>query len=257
MWKRNWNWIVPLLLVCALGACSSPPKTSENTLERAEASRNLGEAYLRENNYSAALKELQKSESLIPKDHFVQYDLGVVYYDLEKYDLAIQHFEKALEIQGDYAPALNSLGNAYAAKGDWDKAIYYYKQAAENLVYATFYLPLTGLGVAYYNKKELNLSERYFLQAIKQKSDYLPALVGLAKTYTAMGKFSDAQGLLERAASVSPRSAGVYFELAKAYTRTGDYRRAYSAYQKVIELAPDSLTAQEALREANRLKGLF
>jgi type IV pilus assembly protein PilF len=257
MGKKSWILIMLFLIVCAIGACSSTPRTNENQTELAKASRNLGEAYLRENNYSAALKELKKSEGLNPGDHFVQYDLGVVYYELEKYDLAIQHFKKSLDIQHDYAPALNSLGNAYAAKADWDNAIYYYKQAAENLVYATPYLPLTGLGVAYYNKNELNLSERYFLQAIKQKSDYLQALVGLAKTYTAMGKFSDAQGLLERAASISPRSAGVYFELAKVYTRTGDYRRAYSAYQKVMELAPDSVTAQEALREANRLKDRF
>jgi type IV pilus assembly protein PilF len=257
MGKKNWNWIVPFLVVCALVACSSAPKTNENKTALAKASRNLGEAYLRESNYSAALQELQKSEDLNPNDHFVQYDLGVVYYDLEKYDLAIEHFEKALENQHDYAPALNSLGNAYAAKEEWDKAIYYYKQAAENLVYATPYLPLTGLGVAYYNKKDLNLSERYFLQAIKQKSDHLQALVGLAKTYTAMGKFSDAVGLLQRAVSVSPQSAGVYFELAKAYTQARDYHRAYSAYQKVIELAPNSLAAEEALREADKLKRYF
>jgi len=226
-------------------------------LEQAEAARNLGEAYLRENNYTAALKELKKSESLNPNDHFLQYDLGVVYYNLEKYDLAIQHLNRALAINHDYAPALNSLGNAHAGKGDWDEAIYYYKQVAENLVYATPYLPLTGLGVAYYNKNDLYLSERYFLEAIKQKSDYVPALVGLARTYSAMGKSSDAVALLETAASVSPQSAGVHLELAKAYNQVGDYRRAYSAYHKVIELAPGSIAAQEALREADKLKPYF
>ncbi|UCF90000.1 MAG: tetratricopeptide repeat protein [Desulfobacterales bacterium] len=243
-----------LLLSLSLVACATNTASRQ---ERAEASRNLGEAYLHEGNYTAALKEFKKAEGLNPQDHYLQNDLGLAYHNKQQYDLAIGHFKRALALKHDYAPARNNLGISYLAIKDWDKAIYHFKEASEDLLYATPQYPLSNLGLAFYNKKEYSLSEKYFLEALAIAPDFVNALVGVAETYLAMGRVSDAVAKLEKATAVAPQSAGVHFAMAKAYRLSKDYHRAYSAYSKVIELAPNSLLADEAYKEAEKLKPMF
>ncbi len=251
-------WLVGagcLLVVCLLFACSS--KNLEEQKAKAEASRNLGEAYLRQGKYSLALKELLKAESLAPDDYFLQNDLGLVYYYRGKQDLAIGHFKKALALKEDYAPARNNLGNAYAEKQEWDLAIEQYKIIIADLLYATPQFPLSNLGVAYYEKKQYELSEQYFLKALKASQDFDRALYGLGKTYMAMGRVNDAISKLERAAEVAPDAPPVHYELAKAYTMNREYKKAYNSYQQVVRLNPGSPLADSAMQEAQKLKYLF
>ena len=43
-----------------------------------------------------------------------------------------------------------------------------------------------------------------------------------------------------------------YFYLAKAYSLSSEYKKAINAYNKVIELAPDSPIAREAEKEVEK-----
>ncbi len=251
-------WLVGagcLLVVSVLLAC-----TTENLAQQkreAEASRNLGEAYLRQGKYAAALKELLKAEALTPDDYFLQEDLGLVYYYKGKQDLAIRHYKEALALKDDYASARNNLGNAYAENREWDKAIEQYKIVSSDLVYATPQYPLSNMGMAYYEKKDYELSEESFLKALRIEQDFDRALYGLGKTYMAMGRVTDAVSKLERAALVVPGSPPVHFELAKAYTMNREYEKAYDSYQQVVKLYPGSPLADRAMSEARKIKYLF
>ena len=244
-----------LLVISLLFACTS--KNMEEQKEQAEAFRNLGEAYLRQGKYSLALKELLKAEALTPDDYFLQNDLGLVYYYKGKQDLAIRHYKKALALKNDYAPARNNLGNSYAEKREWDKAIEQYEMVSSDLLYATPQFPLSNLGLAYYEKKEYQLSEKYYLKALKAKQDFDRALYGLGRTYMAMGRVTEAIRKLERAALVAPDAPPVHFELARAYTMNREYKNAYDSYQQVVVLNPGSQMADQARLEAQKLKNLF
>jgi type IV pilus assembly protein PilF len=249
--------VTACLLLAGLFFSCTPNQNVKDQKEVAEASKTLGEAYLREGNFRAALREFKKAENINADDYFLQDDLGLAYYYLKQYDLAIQQFKKALAIKDNYAPARNNLGNAYAQKEEWDKAIEQYKIVISDLLYATPQYPYSNLGVAYYHKKEYEQSEKYYLQALKIKPDFVRALYGLAKTYIAMGKTSEAIEKLEKAAQLAPESAAVQFELARACSLKGDYRKAYAAYVRVVQLDPDSPMADQALREAERIKPLL
>jgi tetratricopeptide (TPR) repeat protein len=251
------SWILRTGCLLALGCLLSC--TTKNLADQkpiAEAARNLGEAYLREGKYPAALNEFLKAESLYPNDYYLQNDLGLTYYYMGKQDLAVRHFKKALELNNDYAPARNNLGNAYAEQNEWDKAIEQYKLVASDLLYATPHYPYSNLGVAYFQKKKYEQSVYYFMKALKVKSDFVNALFGLAQTYMAMEKVSDAIAKLEKAADVSPQSALVHFDLAKAYRLNRDYHKAHAAYLTVVQLAPDSPLADKALEFADNIDNL-
>ena len=69
-----------------------------------------------------------------------------------------------------------------------------------------------------------------------------------------MDRIPDAIAKLEKAVDISPDSALLYFELARAYTLNLDYTKALNAYHKVVEINPSSTLADRALIEARKIK---
>ncbi len=237
----TWTWIAVTLVLTL--ACTA---SQEVRRKQGEASRDLGEAFMATGDFTSALRELLKAEKLTPKDPYLQNDLGLTYWAKGGIDRAIQHFQKAIELKPDYTPAKNNLGAAYIVKKDWDRAISVFKKITADLLYATPQFPLTNLGVAYYNKKEYPLSEKYYRQALKVAPNSIKALRGLGQTQIATGKYRQAVTSLEKALKIDPRVAETHFDLADAYALSKDYLKAVAAYSKVLELIPDTPMAASA-----------
>ena len=247
----RFRWTISLIFIFGCVSCAG---NLEMQKKQAQASRNLGEAYYRQRNYPEALGEFLKSETIYPGDPFLQNDLGLTYMAMKQLDLAVKHFKKAIEIKPDYAPAINNLGNAYLNKKEWDTAIKYFTEVTENLLYATPHFPLSNMGWAYYNKKDYALAEKFYLKALDIDPKFINALAGLGKTYTAMGRGSEAVTTLEKAVKNYPRLGQLYLELARAYTVSGEYKKALDAYEKAVEFAPGSALVREAETEAHKIK---
>lgn len=103
--------------------------------------------------------------------NLANYYAGVCYMNLAQYDNAIK-FLDAFSPSGDFTPALKSglLGDAYAEKKDFEKALSMYDKAAsssENEILAPFYLKK----VAMLNEK-LNKPEAANKAYTKIKEDY-------------------------------------------------------------------------------------
>jgi tetratricopeptide (TPR) repeat protein len=251
--KQNFLvWFGCVTLMVAVAACATT--NNEKAKKEAEVARRLGEAYLQQGNFAGALKEFQKAEKKYPDDHLLQYDLGLLYALKERYDEAIVHYKKSLELSPTYGAAMNSLANAYAGKKDWDQAIFYYRKVINDILYATPHFAYTGLGNAYFYKGDLQRSEKNYLEALKIKSDFVRALQGLSETYIAMGRLPEAVEKLEKAVRLVPESAPLHFQLARAYQMSLEFEKAYRSYQKVIELAPETGLADQAEEGAMEVK---
>jgi len=242
-----------LLLIFCIASCAA---NTEVRKKQGEASRNLGEAYMQQGDFSSALREFLKAEKIYSKDPLLQNDLGLAYMAKDRLDLAIKHFKKAVKLKPDYVPAKNNLGTAYLAKKEWDVAIACFKEIVDDVLYATPHYPLTNLGWAYYNKQEYEVAEKYYSEALKLEPDFIIALRGLGQNYMAMERAADAVAMLEKAVKNYPRSAESYFYLAKAYSLSSEYKKAISTYNKVVELAPDSPLAFDAQKEVEKIKRL-
>jgi Tfp pilus assembly protein PilF len=241
------------LIVIMLLACSGPSQFEID--KQSESYREIGEAYMRQGNFTAALAELLKAEKLTPYDHILHNDLGFCYLGKNRLDLSVRHLKKAIELKPDYAPAKNNLGVVYLKQKNWNAAIATFKEVTNNLLYATPHFPLSNLGEAYYNLGVLDQAEYYYLEALKRKANFPNALRGLGQTYMKKNRPKEAIYYLEKALQKAPNSAFIYFDLAYAYQKVQDQDRSIHAYEKVLELAPDSTMAKQAKLSLDHIKG--
>ncbi|MFC1812931.1 tetratricopeptide repeat protein [Thermodesulfobacteriota bacterium] len=253
-------WVAAALIIFCVLSCAG---NLELRKRQEEATRNLGEVHLGRGDYISALKQFLKAEKIYPDDPHLQNDLGLVYKHMERSDLSITHFKKALALKPDYADAKNNLGTVYMAQEDWDTAIAIFKEIIGDLLYATPQNPLFNLGLAYFHKNEYAPAEKYFNDCLKYYKDgfqkdatYIKALYHLGRVYLSSERVPQAVSVLEKAIQDAPRTAELYLFLGNAHILSRDYQKGLNAYNKVIELAPDTPLAQEAKEKAAAIKNL-
>ncbi len=202
-----------MLRLCALflavsmaGSCAG---ISEKDAKNAQYHYQLGISYLNDNNIQPAFTELQKAVELNPYDKETHNALGVIYLSkLEDYGKAIEHFRKALEIDGEYSEAATNLGNAYANMKQYDKAVESYKRAISNPQYQNAAMALNNLGMVYYRLGKLDEALSTFKEALKRYSDFHAPYYGLALSFNAKGYYGDAAAAIKRAIELDPAYKG-------------------------------------------------
>ncbi len=156
--------------------------------------------------------DISSSEYLLSLNEVISFLLKVL-------DL-LQKAEKIKEpISADY---MQSLGNAYAGKSDYDRAIEYYKKAIlicekNNMqTYPNYAACLMNLGIAYMCKPDYDRAiecckkaiEIYEKNGMQQHPDYAKCLNNLGVAYRDIGKKDEAIQSLELALSVFEQSVG-------------------------------------------------
>lgn len=165
----------------------------------------LGETLLRENQPEAAIKELEKAQSMGGDENLILVPLANAYLEIGKFEHVITGFNPdghLPEVQGEL---LMMQGESYAQLG---------------------------------NRK---FAEEAFLGA----STAMPAdprpLLGLARMKLSRGKHKDGYKLLEQAVGIAPDSFEVWSFKAIMHRDYGQYEAAMEAFSKALEIRPASV----------------
>jgi Tfp pilus assembly protein PilF len=237
---------LPTILILLATSCSGVDTAMQNR-RMAEVKRDVGEAYMRQGDYTSALRELLEAEKLYTEDPIVHNNIGLCYMNKKRISDAIIHFKKSISLKPSYAPARNNLGTAYLALEEWDTAIAVFKEITNDALYGTPHYPLSNLGLAYYHKGQYKIALGYYQKALHIQDNFVNALRGAGKSYLMLNEGRMALRYLERAVKHAPKMAQIHYELAEAYRLVGHTSQAIVSYETAIELAaPESDVAVRA-----------
>jgi len=99
------------------------------------------------------IQDLKKQYNKDPQSFENAKDLANSYYDLGRYDLAIDYYKKAVKLNNKQPEVLIDLGVSYFNTGNADSAVYYIKEAL--IIQPDQVQGLFNLGIIYYNIKQL------------------------------------------------------------------------------------------------------
>ncbi|PAX60182.1 tetratricopeptide repeat protein [Brunnivagina elsteri] len=196
-------------------------------------------------------------------------------YDLQRYQEALNTYEQAVEIRGDYADAWNGKGKAlYELKKYQDALIAYDKSIQLN---PTFFDAWRGRGFTLaklhrYNEaissydKALGIQEkdaeiwnakgevfskiqRYddaiksYDKAVDLKSDYTLPWYNKGQLLHTLKRYDDAIKSYDRAIEYQPSYENAWYGKGNALVNLQRYQDAYNAYDKAVQIKPDFSSA--------------
>jgi len=237
----------------------------------ANAYNNLGAALSDQGKLDEAIANYRQAIQLDPKYALAYTNLGNALSDQGKLDEAIASYRQAIQLNPKYAMAYNNLGNALRNQGKLDEAIASYRQAIQlNPKYAMVY---NNLGLALYDQGKLEnlgfvladqgkLDEAIasYRQAIQLDPKYSYAYNNLGNALSDQGKLEEAitnhriaLSLPDEKATPASVHTLAHNNLGYALQKQGKLEEAIAEYQKSIALNRNYVTAQNNLKEAQRL----
>lgn len=163
-------------------------------------------------------------------------NLGDGYSRLGMEKKAAEYFQRAIEIDPNYAAAYFNLGHSWGLLGDWGKEKEYYQKAIEKD--PKYWSPYLNLGVLLGEEGDLKGALEKFQTVIRGAPANVMAYDNLGVTYSRLGDFEKAVQSFQKAIQVNPYYPLAYFHLGKLRAEQGDFQTAISEFKKAIQENP-------------------
>ena len=164
---------------------------------------NLGNIYSRKGNYEQAFPDFNKAIEMEPDYAEAYRERGITYVNNGDLDQAISDLNKAIELFPDFAEAFHDRANVYSGKGDDDNAIF-----------------------------DLN-------QAIIIDPDYAEAFHDRGKVYSHKGEIDNAIADYNKAIEIDPYFSECYQSRAEAYFSKGEYDKSWKDIHKIEDFGDE------------------
>jgi Flp pilus assembly protein TadD len=201
---------------------------------------------------NAALKSLERAESLEPHDAETQSALGVAWLATGKSDTALEHFRRAADLDPDDPDRLTNLGTAYLMRGLVNDAVRAFERA---VVLAPADARARGdLGTAYLAANRPDQAVAVLERAVALAPDRATLLSNLGYAYQSGGKLDLAIITYQRALGRDSRLGSAWINLGTARAKQGDYAEAERCLRQALKLDPSDPRALANLEELRDLR---
>ncbi len=198
---------------------------------------NRGILYRRQQKYELALDDYNQAIELNPNHANAYNNRGNLYQDLQKYELALDDFNKAIEINPNFAILYYNRGNLYINQQKYDLALSDYDKAIEiNPNYAEAYV---NRGVLYDDQRKYELALADYSKAIDINPNLAEAYVNRGLLYKDLQKYDLALSDYSKAIDINPNLAEAYVNRGVLYRLQEKYDLALSDYSKAIDINPN------------------
>ena len=168
--------------------------------------------------------------------HLLHLMAAVLHQDRDLLNLAIQHYESALQLEPERTDVLRNLGLAFAATGQTDRAQVTYEQAFAQAPNDP--LLLKNMGELRSYMRDTQGAAELYRAAIRQDACLVSAALGLGTVLQAQGRLEEAKQVLRRAAACPSSSSYMAYHVGLALEQQGLRRDALQIWQDALGRTP-------------------
>lgn len=188
-----------LLLLGALAGCEStghvdPMRTVEGRNQARDAYVSLGIGYLERGMTERAKHPLQQALEIDPSSADAHAALALTFQREMEYDLADEHYRKALSSKGSDARLLNNYGSFLFERERFDDALKSFRKASEDTMYGERSRVFENLGLTYMRLNQPAEASKAFTRALRLNSRQPRALLEMAVLSYEAGDYPAASG---------------------------------------------------------------
>jgi len=195
-----------------------------------------------------------------------EFEKGVGMFNQGRYTEAIPHFQRATDLDPDFARAYLYLGRCHVSLQQWPEAIpplrtalrlspdEFKEEVVEILLDA-----LLGMAMAQFQHGNLSDAFAALEQALtldpqsqKLRQQIADLMVSSGQRYSTEGHVDDAITIFLKAVELSPDDPAPYVNLAKALIAKGNFKGALRALFRALNLDPDDPQSQQLLKALTR-----
>ncbi|MDP2809144.1 MAG: PEP-CTERM system TPR-repeat protein PrsT [Rhodocyclaceae bacterium] len=202
--------------------------------------------YLEKNDHAAAIIQLKNALASNQNSAEARFLLGRALLDSGDPVSAEVELRKAVETGYPAGKVTPLLARALLAQGQFKKVLDEMSggptASPEDLADLK-----TTIGLSHAMQGRMDAASAAFDAALAAKGDHAPALLGLARLKTLGRDMAGAQAIIDDILAKSPRNADAWHFKAELLRMGGNAAEAVQAYQKVVEIKPQAISAHAAL----------
>ena len=181
-----------------------------------------------------AITFYNRAIELNPEFYEAYNNLGVLLIDQGRLDEALRLLRRAVTLKNDFYEAHNNLGNVLCRLGKVDEAIARNRQAVA--LKPDSFRALNNLGVMLMAQGELDESVAVFNRAVSLEPDYYEAHNNLGNVLCRMRKIDEAITCYRRALDLKGDYPDAYNNLGNALAKIGKIDEARTCYRKAFDI---------------------
>ncbi len=218
--------------------------------------RHIGKTLYR---YSQILEDFKQVVEFQPRNRKANYQLGIIYLEIDRHRLAKEVFENMLSYAPKYRGIHLHLGQIAEWEQAWKQAIQHYEAEAariqqpiegvDNIAIKTY----QRLGDLYYaHALDYNAAKETLEQALALDDTHVPTLLNYANNLFSMDLLGAATEQFERVIQLEPRNLTANYNLALMYEYREKRIEARAQWQRFLELNPPEQWRIEAERHLSQ-----
>ena len=220
-------------------------------------------------------------------NYYILHGYAASLFDLDRFDKAIEYYNKSLEIEPDFADAHNGLGlvlqrtgkaseaieqfklavkykpgfssacynlaTMLCKRGKYKEAVDYFEQALKHK--PDFIKARINLGMAFYELREFDKAIESFNKVIELEAGNIKAHANLGMSLTAKGKIDEAIEETRFVLRAEPNNVQMHLNLGGLLEKKGKIAEAIKSYKAAVKINPYDITAQQFLEAAIKKQG--
>ncbi len=218
--------------------------------------RQIGKTLYR---YSQIVEDFRQVAEFQPRNREANYQLGVIYLEIDRHRLAKEIFEKMLSYAPKYRGIHLHLGQIAEWEQVWKQAIQHYEAEAaliqqpieegDDIATKTY----QRLGNLYYaHALDYNAAKETLEKALALDDTHVPTLLNYANNLFSMDLLGAASEQFERVIQLEPRNLTANYNLALMYEYREKREEARAQWQRFLDLNPPEQWKNEAKKHLNQ-----